>query len=247
MSHTRVAGRSTDSDGDGFGDACDVCPDIVDPLQGNADGDDFGDACDEDFVCETQAQCGELLCSNGSCGAPPACPEQDYLEAFHPAGEYYEHTIHSGVYAGLNICLVEAEGNRFDVGYDAFTTTVCEGGTVNATVTTTRVLNEVNLYFLALNPAGDEIVDWGDVDFRDTNVAQYTYTYTETAPFLLHIEADFDDNVELDFNYDLDLAITGCDDTDSDGVIDVADNCPGVANPDQADINGNGLGDACDL
>lgn len=35
-------------------------------------------------------------------------------------------------------------------------------------------------------------------------------------------------------------------DTDGDGVADGIDNCPAVANADQADSNGNGVGDACD-
>ncbi|MBM3881420.1 MAG: hypothetical protein FJ387_17125 [Verrucomicrobia bacterium] len=35
-------------------------------------------------------------------------------------------------------------------------------------------------------------------------------------------------------------------DSDSDGVPDEADNCPTVFNPDQADIDGEGIGDACD-
>ena len=35
-------------------------------------------------------------------------------------------------------------------------------------------------------------------------------------------------------------------DTDSDGVSDIHDNCPDVANPDQADADGDGYGDACD-
>jgi len=35
-------------------------------------------------------------------------------------------------------------------------------------------------------------------------------------------------------------------DTDSDGVPDYLDNCAFVPNPDQADIDGNGRGDACD-
>ncbi len=35
-------------------------------------------------------------------------------------------------------------------------------------------------------------------------------------------------------------------DTDGDGVKDDDDNCPQVANPDQADSDGDGIGDACD-
>ena len=36
-------------------------------------------------------------------------------------------------------------------------------------------------------------------------------------------------------------------DTDEDGVNDAEDNCPSVANPDQEDEDGNGIGDACDI
>jgi hypothetical protein len=35
-------------------------------------------------------------------------------------------------------------------------------------------------------------------------------------------------------------------DTDGDGVCDGQDNCPAVANPDQADADGDGIGNACD-
>lgn len=35
-------------------------------------------------------------------------------------------------------------------------------------------------------------------------------------------------------------------DTDSDGVFDLFDNCPDTANPDQIDIDGDGIGDVCD-
>ncbi|MCA9547699.1 MAG: thrombospondin type 3 repeat-containing protein, partial [Myxococcales bacterium] len=36
-------------------------------------------------------------------------------------------------------------------------------------------------------------------------------------------------------------------DVDQDGVGNACDNCPAVANPDQADANGNGVGDACEM
>lgn len=38
-----------------------------------------------------------------------------------------------------------------------------------------------------------------------------------------------------------------CIDIDSDGVCDEVDNCQDYANPDQADVDGDGQGDACDV
>ena len=36
-----------------------------------------------------------------------------------------------------------------------------------------------------------------------------------------------------------------CDDSDTDGITDAADNCPNDENPDQTDTDGDGFGDAC--
>jgi len=45
---------------------------------------------------------------------------------------------------------------------------------------------------------------------------------------------------------DLGTLDSNCTDTDDDGVPDNIDNCPDVANPDQDDLDGNGIGDDCE-
>ena len=46
----------------------------------------------------------------------------------------------------------------------------------------------------------------------------------------------------------VDVALSGAqaDDFDEDGVPDLTDNCTDTFNPEQADFNGNGLGDVCE-
>jgi hypothetical protein len=55
-----------------------------------------------------------------------------------------------------------------------------------------------------------------------------------------------DDTASGDLCPDTPGTLRGCPDGDGDGVRDLDDNCPTVVNPDQADSDGDGLGDACD-
>ncbi len=84
-------------------------------------------------------------------------------------------------------------------------------------------------------------LDWGTlVNFRmQTNVPPAT-----AAAALIPLEAGSNDNIST-----LTLApaqASGAGDTDSDGLLDSADNCVLVANPDQRDSDGDFFGNACD-
>jgi gliding motility-associated-like protein len=48
--------------------------------------------------------------------------------------------------------------------------------------------------------------------------------------------------------FELELCVVGelAQDSDGDGINDLADNCPDIANGDQADLDGDGIGDFCD-
>jgi PKD repeat protein len=72
-----------------------------------------------------------------------------------------------------------------------------------------------------------EFVSWSDGGASDHTIAAPASNTTYTATY---------------------RCIANCSgvDTDGDGVLDLADNCPGVANASQADFDGDGRGDACE-
>ncbi len=72
-------------------------------------------------------------------------------------------------------------------------------------------------------------------------------TFTSEAKFLPRgevMDPDLTNNVDV-ITFDV-LVVSPVTDTDGDGLDDDTDNCPNDANPDQADIDDDGIGDACD-
>jgi len=90
----------------------------------------------------------------------------------------------------------------------------------------------------------------GRDDDTDSDQAIGTWTYPASDTYSVRLTVT-DNDGETDDDYvqvviDVsDISLCGTDD-DQDGVGSNNDNCPDVFNPDQADANGNGIGDACD-
>lgn len=87
--------------------------------------------------------------------------------------------------------------------------------------------------------AGGPGNDYGiDITLDETGSAVSVVNY--------HLTATFSGSQNTSIGY-TDLAIWGYSkDLDGDGITDGSDNCPSDANPDQADYDEDGMGDACD-
>jgi len=81
----------------------------------------------------------------------------------------------------------------------------------------------------------------------NTSSTSATYTVQCSHTYRFYSQAwDFVGNIEDKPGGGADVAYQVGPDLDGDGVCDDGDNCPGVPNPSQGDVDGNGTGDACD-
>ncbi len=88
--------------------------------------------------------------------------------------------------------------------------------------------------------SGGSMTDW--------DTYEGTFTATDDSTIIAFEDTASSDGVgTLLDNAVLCLVSEPIVDTDTDGVADDDDNCPRVANPDQADSNENGTGDACEI
>jgi len=78
-----------------------------------------------------------------------------------------------------------------------------------------------------------------------SSTATQTVTSLMNQPCIYPTKSEGNPNAPLPPRDGVDEALAGAD-LDGDGIPDASDNCPEVANADQADSNGNLVGDACD-
>ncbi|GGI56031.1 hypothetical protein GCM10011444_03400 [Winogradskyella haliclonae] len=249
----------SDVDGDGLGDVCDDdidndgllndddnCPSTANADQEDLDGNGIGDVCD--VTCTIATYAGESLVIDDD----SALPSQQYVISVDIEEDLTITDVNVTVdiqhtWTGdLLIALFNPTATEFVVLADG-----AGGGSENFTNT---VFDDDGI-----DTDGDGIVDIQPVSIND-GVAPFTGVFAPEEPlsffngqqsigtwFLVVVDQDPSlDGGSLD-GFSLEICgIRDSEDFDSDGILNDDDNCVIVDNTDQADNDGDGIGDECD-
>lgn len=242
-----------DSDGDGFGNTCDNCYFDYNPDQRNTDGDSQGDVCDfdddGDGVLDTQDNC-------------PLTPNSDQsdidAERVETAGWASSATA-SSEYGGDGYSAMQATGPATVGGCSdaAVAWAPLEGGdapewlevrydTASTAIGVRVYENHVGGFVTRIelvDVAGARHVVWeGDDPTPCGGVFAPEWPETTYEVVAVRVHTRVDGWEEIDAVERVGLTAESA----PDGIGDVCDNCPTVSNADQADADGNGIGDACE-
>ncbi len=211
-----------DQDSDGVADACDNCPSHANSTQADGDGDGVGNACDN---CPANFNPGQGDSDGDGLGDTcDLCP--------FAANPNQEDSDQDGIPNACDNCAGIPNFNQLDFDNDDFGD-VCDG-----------CPSDPGKVLPGICGCGTPDID------ADGDGEPDCLIFAPPVP-----DSDGDGTKDdVDGCPDDPTKVTpgacGCNvpetDSDADGVADCIDNCPNVANPDQADSNGNFIGDACD-
>jgi hypothetical protein len=244
---------SGDSDGDGVCDALDICPGGDDNI--DTDGDGIPDDCDCNLATAnfspnplTHVGSGSSS-SSASMASGSSDPEftisgLDAKTGGKPSDRYIEE-----------VTVTYVDGNGITQTYGTFSGDAVSSINVSISGVVTSI--QVDLADGYEGDAGSRVLSVdlttvnycnGCADSDGDGVCDDDDACPGFDDNLLGASCDDGDPCTIDDIYvDCDVCSgTESGDTDLDGICDAIDNCPDVYNPDQADSNGNGIGDACE-
>ena len=210
------------SDCDSKADSADNCPLVSNSDQADFDGDGQGDACDTDDD------------NDGVLDDTDQCPNTPAGTQVNAAG--CTDTDGDSVADSNDNCPTTPNSNQTNTDGDAF------GDVCDADDDNDGVLDANDAFPLDPNESvdtdGDGTGNNADTDDDNDGQTDAHETACGSNPLSAASKSTDTDNDN----------VPNCVDTDddNDGDLDGADNCPVTFNPNQADFDGDGIGDACD-
>ena len=254
-----------DSDNDGIVNSSDNCPTTPNSAQGNIDGDSMGDACDDDmdgdgYVNSADAfpidpsewldTDGDLIGNNADTDDDGDTMPDDYerdngLDPLDPADanqdadgdgdsnleEYAQGTDLNDAsdYYQLTLILISASANA----------ELESGASASFEVSASSNTATVGAYQLTTiaNPS------IGYLEYADGKYITYRPEVGALGDDSFSVALSYNNRTSNALSFNVSIIDA---DPDGDGLLTSEDNCPAIANSDQADLDADAIGDVCD-